>query len=164
MRVYLAARYSRKLELRKYREELRARGIEVTSHWLDEEDSPESQLTPERNTQTYEHRCRIARRDMLDIASADVLVNFCEEATTPIVRGGHIWESGFAYALQLYSNGQYKVVHVGPRQNIFAYLPDVHHCADWEEAKCLLDGWRVPTYSGHSHQLGFGFDYACPTT
>ena len=38
--VYLASRFSRRLELRKLRDDLEQYGIECTSSWLDE--SPES--------------------------------------------------------------------------------------------------------------------------
>ncbi len=37
MKIYLAARYSRRLELLTYREQLVGMGHEVTSSWLDTE-------------------------------------------------------------------------------------------------------------------------------
>ena len=129
MRVYLAARYSRRLELCRYRDALRNQGIEVTSRWLDGEHQigrdgpigPEIEALIESGTTEPEIRGQFAAEDWADVMAADVMVNFTEQPRSGSSRGGRHVEFGAALAA-----GKRCIV-VGPRENVFHCLPQVEH-------------------------------------
>ena len=88
--VYLAARYSRKAELRGYRDQLEARGYTVVSTWLDIDhatdpvaaanerrsaDAPDE--GPPESARAYAHQ------DVEDVQAADILVLFAEPVGAP---------------------------------------------------------------------------------
>lgn len=135
--VYLSARFARKDELRRCRDDLVAAGIECTSRWLDGE--PQDMAD-------------VADMDRADVLRADVLVTFTDDVpsyrvVTMIVtalgvesvepgtispfsnaaRGGRHVEFGMAWALG-------KPVFVcGPRENFAHHARDVRVCVDWAE-------------------------------
>lgn len=117
MKVYIASRYSRKNEMREHAKRLRESGIEVTSRWLEEKYAPGTtldELTDEFCTET-------ARTDFADIDKANAILFFSENPLLGTPRGGRHVEFGYALAAS-------KLVHViGPRENIFHYLPGVKH-------------------------------------
>lgn len=113
MRVYIAARYTRKEEMKEVRRKLSEIGIASTSNWLEEPHSATTQLTELTNEQNTEY----AEADLRDIDRADHVLFFSEADLTP--RGGRHVEFGYALA-------QGKRIHVvGPKENIFHYLPTV---------------------------------------
>lgn len=125
MKIYLAARYSRREELVGYAEELRQAGHIITSRWLcgqHEHKGPEA-LTP------LEHRELWALGNNEDILSADCVVSFTELEDSPYGRGGRHVEFGMAMA-----TGR-RLVVVGHRENIFHCMRFVTFCPTWEEAK-----------------------------
>lgn len=126
--VYLAARYSRQQELKKYALELRRVGITVTSYWLEEPSPANAKLSDFSD----EENCAMAEKDLANIREADALVLFTEDPMVPVVRGGRHVELGYAYAL-----GK-KVMTVGPRENIFHFLEDMPNFRDWKYAKIFL--------------------------
>lgn len=149
MRIYLAARYSRRLELCGYREQLRALGHTVQAVWLDGEHQisdtgapigehgealVEGALRPgERLSQTDQSdraarlRQKFAQDDFRDVATCELLIAFTEEPRSGNSRGGRHVELGIAL-------GQMKRVWiVGPRENIFCWLDGVLQFADWHE-------------------------------
>lgn len=114
MKIYLAARFSRQLELRGYADQLRANGHIVTSRWLGQHDeSTYEELTPEGCRKCGEH-------DVFDVAQADCLISFTEPLHVPNTsRGGRHVEFGIALALG-------KQLHlVGPKENVFHHLLNI---------------------------------------
>lgn len=107
MKVYLSARYARREELCRYREQLAGVGIECTARWLDGEGD-------DLGTN--------ATIDVEDVIAADVLVAFTDEPAefSPhpwASRGGRHVEVGIAIGAGI------PVIVCGPRENIFHHLP-----------------------------------------
>lgn len=128
MKVYLAARFSQKNEIAKLAEELRAAGVEVTSRWLNEKAPANSTM----DQYSDEYLRETAAIDLEDIDAADALVLFTVNPKEPTVRGGRHTEFGYAMGRGL------GLMIVGPRENIFHYLPAVVQRDTWEEAKDVL--------------------------
>lgn len=128
MKVYLAARYTSKLLLKTYAEQLRKEGIEVTSSWLEEPHAPNTTMDelPEKDLTQY------ASDDLKDIDAADALVFFSIEPTQKSVRGGRHVEFGYALGTKK------PILVVGPRENIFHHLPTVFQLNTWPEAVKVL--------------------------
>jgi hypothetical protein len=121
--VYFAARSTRREELNRYRAELEALGIEVTSRWLS---------TPSGKSAHSEDEWRdLALIDQEDVLAADVLVCFAEEPSEAGNGGRHV-ELGMALAL-----GR-DVILVGRLEHIFHRLPEVTVVESWQEALRLL--------------------------
>lgn len=119
MKVYLCGRFSRRREFQAYAEMLAEHGHECTSRWLNEDDEPTDVLL---QPDTAAERAHHAMKDIEDIRRSDVLVQFTDEPVefSPFpnaARGGRHFEAGFAYG-----QGRF-VVFVGPRENIFHWLP-----------------------------------------
>ena len=121
LKVYLAAKYERRLEICTYRDNVRAIGShEVTSRWLDGEEHKDVAAL-----QMY------ARRDLEDIWKADLLIAFTEDPETLQPRGGRHFEAGYAHA-------HHKEVWLLPfREHIFHWLPEARLFSEWEE--CLVE-------------------------
>jgi len=145
MKVYLAAMYSLKNEVREREKDLKALGIECTSTWLKEPHDPKTginEVTPEFCRET-------AHQDLQDILRSDVVVLFTVDGTTPTLRGGRHFESGFAYGVACMStmneiaNPQLtirdlKVITVGPRENIFHHIKSILNFPTWQGAMAFL--------------------------
>lgn len=129
MKVYLAAPFSQKETIHQYAQQLRLTGIEVTSRWLEEEASANSTLKDVDDEYLRKH----AAIDIEDIDTADVVCLFTVSPTTPIVRGGRHFESGYAFG-----TGKF-IITIGPKENIFHYLPTVFNAPDWSSAKQMLE-------------------------
>lgn len=145
MRVYLAARYSRRLELCQYRDELRALGIVVTSRWLDGNHQLDKSGAPigehgehlvengdgERAAQLRQH---FVQEDCADVLSADCVISFTEEPRSLSGnRGGRHVEFGIAVAARK------RLIVVGYRENLFHWLPQVEFVDCWANALVLVD-------------------------
>ena len=116
-KLYLAARYSRRNEMRSLASTLRCNGFAVTSRWLTEDDPLDHKLgdqTPMFYTET-------ARIDLEDIDNADTILFFAEDPLVGTPRGGRHVEFGYAIA-----SGK-RLCVVGGAENIFHYLPRVEH-------------------------------------
>lgn len=125
MRIYLAARYGRRAELCGYRETMKELGHVVTSRWLDTDDS---QGEPES---TADH----AATDLEDIKDADVFVAFTEAPDSTFARGGRHVELGYALGITM------KAFHVvGPRENVFCLLPEIHQHDSFAEFLTYING------------------------
>lgn len=122
MIAYIAAGYSRKNEMVEKIAELAHLGIQVTSTWPYEPHSPNSQLG-EISDEDY---LDLAKRDIAEINEADTVILFTQEPTKPFVRGGRMHEFGYAHAA-----GK-RLIVIGPRENIFHYLPSVKVYHSWE--------------------------------
>jgi nucleoside 2-deoxyribosyltransferase len=113
MKIYLAARYSRRDELRQYKTLLEAEGIEVTSRWLNEKEPLDSQM----GQHTDEFYVETATIDIEDVEKADLVLFFAEDPLVGWVRGGRHVEFGYALGI-----GK-SIAVVGPKENVFHYLP-----------------------------------------
>lgn len=139
MKIYLASRYSRRLELCGYRSELEKLGHRVTSRWLDGnhqisdtgwpiddngKNVVESSLAAgEKATAMVERFCR---EDIDDVVKSQLLIHFTEEPRKFATRGGRWVEMGIAIALRK------AVCVIGPNENIFCYHQAVACFMDWE--------------------------------
>jgi len=154
MKIYLAARYSRREELCAYRSELLSMGFSVQARWLDGEHQIANDGTPigeqgeslvegalrsgevlSQNEQTQRAaalQSKFADDDFSDVISADLVISFTEPPRSSANRGGRHVEFGIALA-----KGS-KVIVVGHRENIFHWLPMVEFYKTWEEAKSSL--------------------------
>lgn len=151
MRVYLAARYSRREELLGVRDVIEALGGIVTSRWLDGDHQIDDQGTPigedgaalvegeelrsgetfsehDRSARAAELRAKFAADDLEDVLAADTLIAFTEPPRSTASRGGRHVELGIALA-----SGK-RILVVGPRENVFCSLPQVEHYPSWRDA------------------------------
>lgn len=112
MKVYLAAQYARRNELRKYAALFEKAGIGVTSRWL-EETNP---LNTQMGDDTAEFYRETAKIDLEDLGAADAVVFFAEDPKVGIPRGGRHVEFGYALGLSK------PIFVVGPKENVFHYL------------------------------------------
>ena len=141
LKIFLSARYGRKEEIRGYAEELAAQGHAVTSSWQrcqDEDEADDDNLS-------FIQARRLALLDLKQIAQADVFIAFTEEPESPYGRGGRHVEFGFAMYRQ--GEGLLKaVIAVGPRENIFHALPEVHQINSWllPDIKLILRTFAGP--------------------
>jgi nucleoside 2-deoxyribosyltransferase len=114
---YLAARWTRRSELRRYRKQLTSLGHTCTSQWLDGSNI--------ENAAT-------AHRDLCDVQSADGLILFCEKPRCA-TRGGRFIETGYALGLNKF------VIAVGAEiENIFLHLPEIMRFNTWTECLAAL--------------------------
>ena len=123
MKIYLAARYSRRLEMGRYAQQLENIGHEITSRWIREDHESKAAYDVETAQLSIpvESGGVFARKDIEDIQAADVVISFTEYPNQPTLRGGRHVEFGMAYAWNKH------VFLVGPRENVFHTLGAVHH-------------------------------------
>jgi len=119
-KIYVAARFRDRKRLRAVRERIWKAGHVVVSTWLDEIIKPEW-LTKD---QWFK---KLAVKDLTEIKMADIMVLDTLEKLIPGAGGGRETEWGFALA-------QFQdklVILVGPRNQAFHYLADLHF-QTWE--------------------------------
>jgi nucleoside 2-deoxyribosyltransferase len=136
-KIYLAASYSRRLELCEYRKQLNELGYTVQARWLDGKhqisdngmplgDNGESLIEASDNEGNNALRAKFANDDVEDVMSADMVINFTEPPRSGASRGGRHVECGIAIAL-----GK-KVIVVGYRENLFHWLTCIEFHETWE--------------------------------
>jgi hypothetical protein len=127
-KVYLAAQYGRKDELRVYRDMFQDRGYIVTSRWLDETGKDGNNALRDHSV-ADKNRAFHADRDENDVSDSDYFVEFTEEPYGHKYpgTGGRHYESGYAKMLGL------RLFIVGWRENIFHDLPCFTYCANLTE-------------------------------
>lgn len=118
MRIYLAARYSRREELRQVACMLVERGHKVVSEWVFRDDD---ELSVDRLESSARQAHRVADRDVRGIQSCDLLVQFSGDGTT---QGGKHFELALAWAYRK------ECVIVGPPENLFQFLPGIRRVKD----------------------------------
>lgn len=128
MKIYIAAMYSLKDQMREYRDRLRADGHEIVSTWMDETHDATSCLADISPNLLAQY----ARNDLKEIAACDVILFFSEEPTVPTRRGGRHVEFGYALAWKK------KIVVCGPQENIFHLLPQIQFVEDFAHARILF--------------------------
>ena len=122
MKLYLAAPYGDRLQLKEKADELTALGFEITSRWVHGEHDLGRSIPDFR---------RYAKEDWVDIIQADALVVFIpQEPERKILEpypttGGHHVELGIALA-----TGK-EILLVGQPANIFHLLPQIHTFDHW---------------------------------
>jgi len=128
--IYLAARYSRREEMCRYREQLRGLCYDVTSRWIDGLHILSKEAAADEHGNQglgATERGQFAAVDFEDVQDADTIIAFTELPRTAS-RGGRHVELGIAI-------GQGKrVIVVGHRENVFCCLPRVEFFPTWEAA------------------------------
>lgn len=127
MRIFLAARYSRRDELREFAGRIEAQGHTVRTRWLRIDIG---RVGPDGGSELAapEERERAAGMDLEDVDAADCVISFTEPERINPGRGGRHVE--FGYAL-----GKLKrCVVIGHRENVFHHFPEVEFYPDAETA------------------------------
>lgn len=130
MKIYLASRYSRRAELRGYRDRLSALGHKVTSRWLDADHQNSDWRTTMADNSSdcaAELRGKFAAEDLADVRAAQVLIAFTEPPESGHSRGGRHVELGVALGLDR------RVYVVGHRENIFCWSDEVSFRETFDE-------------------------------
>lgn len=136
MKIYIAARYGRRVEMASYAKQLVAAGHIVTSRWLSGEHEAHDAMPAETWT-------KFALDDIDDIQAADWFVTFTEFPTKDFVRGatargGRHFESGYAYCLNM------RTIVIGFRENVFHWLPSVEFYLCWADFLATLPLPEIP--------------------
>ena len=124
MKIYLAARFERRPEIRPIRDALWKMGHEVVSTWLDEVKKPEGM-----SSDLFKRK--LAVKDLAQIESADL---FILDTFVVSERGGKEVEYGLAL-------GQFQrtlVYIVGPARNVFHQLCD-RRFENWNDCLAALE-------------------------
>jgi len=131
VKIYLAARFSRRDELQHYALTLALLGHQVTSRWhaaaTQHRISDEQLAAATASLDDLRLGRQYAREDVADVAAAELLIAFTEAPRSVSSRGGRHVEYGLALALCK------PVWIVGPRENVFHSLADGLF-ATWPEA------------------------------
>jgi hypothetical protein len=132
LKIYLSAAWTRRPELQRYAEELRAMGHEVTASWLSvapdwtADDGHRMQAPPAT-------RAALIARDLADVAGGAVFVAFAEPEGSPYVRGTRHGELGAALAWEK------TVLLVGEREeNLLHWHERVRQFGTWGECRVFL--------------------------
>jgi hypothetical protein len=128
MKLYLAAKFGQKDEMRTVRDFLTNGGHKVTSRWIDVEHEEDVS-----HTVTDAMRCEYAKMDVDDVLAADALIAFSGPRSEPAIGGGRHVE--FGIALQAGKD----IIVVGPKgEHIFHWCQDVIHVADIDDLAAML--------------------------
>lgn len=114
MKIYLAAKFSRRAEMEKLSNDLLDVGHECIARWVY---GGEEGLS----------RADIALLDLEDVAEADGIILFTHPKGEPQPGGGRFVEFGYAMARQK------RLVVIGPAENVFIDHPDVEQFDSWDE-------------------------------
>ena len=141
MKIYMAARYSRRLELCGYREKLQELGHEVTSRWLNGThqitdagvpigDQGESLVERDVGGDSPEAAAlhqRFAHQNYEDVLAAKLFIGFTEPPRSLHGRGGRHVEMGIALTLMK------EIWIIGYRENLFCWHEDVQFFPTFED-------------------------------
>ena len=130
-KVYVAGRYDRRVELSNYAAEITNLGYEVRARWLNGAHSLEDNPDVTKDNE-HQFRAMFAEEDLQDLYVADILVTFTEEPQSGYFSGGRHVEFGYSLA------DEKEIIQVGPRENVFHFLPHIHHFENWADAKVFL--------------------------
>lgn len=114
MRIYLAAKFSRRKEMEKIADRLSDIGYDVISSWV---------YGAEEGLSIQE----IALLDLKDLDNADTIILFSHHRATEHQGGGRYVEFGYAYA-----KGK-RCIIIGEFENCFHALPEVEIYTSLEE-------------------------------
>lgn len=129
MKVYLAARFSRREEVRRYSIQLQSLGHTCECRWLTD---PTHRIEVDHLAgNSLQFNTELAFHDLHDLDASDTVVFFSPGGS----RGGCHVEFGFALARTK------RLIWVGERQHVFSYLPQVEWFPSWEEARASVFAW-----------------------
>jgi nucleoside 2-deoxyribosyltransferase len=134
-KIYLAARYSRREEMKDHAEKIEALGFEVTSRWVGgtHDLSKGGQLPDGDYIMAAEKARRYAMEDWTDLKAADLVVLFTDPEGSPAARGGKDVEWGMAIQAQKH------LWLVGPYTNVFTYYAGRQFDAFTSALRVLVD-------------------------
>jgi nucleoside 2-deoxyribosyltransferase len=146
MKIYLAARYSRRLELCDYRMMLESIGVEVTARWLNGShqlsdtgvpisDIGEALVEDGDGPEAAQLRAKFTTDDYDDVMAADLIIAFTQPPRTDKGCGGRHVEFGIALG-----SGK-PIIVIGPRENFFCWLPQIQQYDTWDG---FLTAWHLP--------------------
>jgi nucleoside 2-deoxyribosyltransferase len=138
-KVYLAANWPRKDEIRGYVHLFKSYGITVQARWLYEK-APANTTLAEVDTQYLE---KSARDDLEDIIESDAVILFSNGYGSRNVGGGRLFEAGFAHALNK------PIITIGEPEMIFQKMPEselVYTVTDVHAALSLILTWQNELY------------------
>jgi hypothetical protein len=119
--------------------------IEVVSTWHKERHKPSTSMH-----EVSSAFCRrTAKRDIKELQSADTFILLSVDPDFKFTRGGHCVEEGWAQALKL------RFLLVGPRQNVFCYLPGIKRVKTWEAGKRWLAKQLTATIGQYADYINF---------
>jgi len=140
-RLYLAAAYPRRDEIKAYADALKADGYAINSSWLYETAPVDIQLTD----LTPGENCELAVRCWNEIRYSDAFVCFTEPprlaelANSGRYRGGRHVELGLAIGIL----ALHRVAVIGPSETVFHHVAP-HHYADFESfRRNPPGGWQT---------------------
>ena len=126
MKIYLAAKFGEKNEMREWAAFLKNDGHEVTSTWLESKNQTDREAPEEVLVEA-------ARQNLLDVLAADVLVTKSQEQGTVHTGGGRHVEFGYAVAEGM------DIIVVGPKgEHVFHYLSGVQHVNNLDQLAGVL--------------------------
>jgi hypothetical protein len=134
MKFYLAARYSRRLELVGYRDRLVALGHEVPVRWLNGNHEADAIVDPVLAKLAHK---QFALEDRDDVMNCQVLLAFMEEPRCSS-RGGRHHEFALADAW-----GK-DIAIIGKPEHVFHHLPWVIQYDDWEACIAAIRNGQAP--------------------
>lgn len=110
MKIYIAAKFARREDMRPFKDQIWNAGHEIVSSWLDEVKRPEGM-----DSETFKKK--LAIKDLVEVISADLLIL---DTFFPSETGGKEVEFGIALG-----RFQTKMIWVvGPKRNVFHELAD----------------------------------------
>lgn len=143
MRIYLAAPYAAREQVRGYRDELHRIGFKVTSSWLDEDHDIAPGTVGAATDLDDATVAMHAEDDLHDIREADLFVMLTAAAAdtngATSTSGGRHVETGYAIG----HLGTTRVIVVGEPENVFHRMVGVTVCPTWHEAVVNLSGRLV---------------------
>lgn len=125
MKIYIAARFSKRPEANELAQHLKTLGHSITSRWV-LPDSDHVVPTGMSKQAADSERRRFAMEDIEDVQACDWMISFMEEPRNNS-RGGRHVEFGVALGL-----GK-KLTIIGPRETVFHHLDEVQHFGSVEE-------------------------------
>lgn len=125
MKVYIAARFSRRHECNALAQELKARGCTITSRWV-LPDTDHVVPTGMSEQAADSERQRFALEDVEDVKAADWMVSLMEEPRNNS-RGGRHVEFGIGLGIGL------SMTIIGPKETVFHHLPHIEQYETVEE-------------------------------
>lgn len=130
MKIYIAARFSKRPEANALAHTLKSFGHTITSRWV-KPDSDHVAPTGLSQQAADAERQRFAVEDLEDVIACDCCISLMEEPRNNS-RGGRHVEFGIAVGLKK------TLVVIGPRETVFHHLPQVVHYETMDEFLATL--------------------------
>jgi len=135
MKIYIAARFSKRHICNELAQFLKQQGHEITSRWVLPDSDHVVPVGMSKQAADSERR-RFAMEDVEDVLACDWMISLMEEPRSN-TRGGRHIEFGIALGL-----GKILTI-IGPRETVFHHLDEVQHYDSVEE---FHDGYHIQRY------------------